>query len=472
MSGMEVKYGIWGGRFQIIHNGHENVLKYVANNYSHVCIGIVNPNPQTPAWSILEHEKFDPQKNPFTYFQRAYLWNVLLKYHSINAVIVPHWHPRKSLKLESTFLPLPQKSREWVIPLLPGEEFKIEDFINAGEKVHTLNIESPDLRMIHASEIRRLFEKSDIKYKADIPEKIQLKTEDFLNKKGLDEQFIVIPLLKDNLHPLLLCAGIWLSVNMYKKIIFAPTVSVKNKAEWWKFKPKKGDYFKFYQKHEMINIIMKKLHFYDYMVIPIIVKGKKCEAIDAFLPDSNNRSWYFIKGINSSSVFSEFLSSENIEKDIDFKLIPEDIYVDVFYSIFDLYNQRNFYDKDERDGYNQMPKNDFSNMKVNSFTYNESGNVYQSTGVSTKPRLEDIISDVLKAENCSKINDLLEMADKEYKGKAQSEVETIINDVVKEHIDSNEKRSSFLEKLKSCTYSVGNSVVAGLLLQCLKNLIF
>ena len=105
-------YGIWGGRFRIIHNGHDYMLKHISENYEHICIGIVNPNPKIPPCEIKEHDKFIIDRNPFTYFQRAYLWDLLLKSYNIDAVIVPHWHPRKSLKLEeSMFLP-PKISRE------------------------------------------------------------------------------------------------------------------------------------------------------------------------------------------------------------------------------------------------------------------------------------------------------------------------------------------------------------------------
>ena len=99
----EMKYGIWAGKFQIIQRGHEHVMVYVSENYQQVCIGIINPDPE----KLIRNMQYERmcKKNPFTYFQRAYLWNKLLRYHSTIAVIVPHWQPRLSLRLESTFLP-------------------------------------------------------------------------------------------------------------------------------------------------------------------------------------------------------------------------------------------------------------------------------------------------------------------------------------------------------------------------------
>ena len=477
---MKIKYGIWGGRFQIIHKGHEFVLQYVAKNYPHVCIGIVNPNPLTPAWNILEHEKFEPQKNPFSYFQRIYLWNKLLRYHGIEAVIVPHWHPRKSLKLESTFLPLSKKSREWIIPFLQDEEYKITDLEKMGEKVFTLLEEPAELRIIHASEIKRLFDIKDVNFKMNIPEPIQLITEEFLKKKSMDEQFIVIPILNDNLHALLFCGGIQLSVDKGKNLIFAPIVNVRNEDNWWKFEPTDSDYFTFYQKHEIINNVMKNLNFYDYMVIPIIVKNNKCEAIDSFLPDSNNRSWFFINGINSSSLFKEFRFEDILRYDLN--AIPEDIYLNVFSSIFDSYNERHYYDKlfnddeNESEDGEQMSKNDFRNMSVNSFTYvegNIEGNVNQNTYLDTKYRnVEKIISEILKTSSETEFKNLLKEADEACVSKTQTEIEQIIEDTVKKYIDSTEKKNSFLQKVKQFTINMSNSIVAGLLLQSIKNKVF
>lgn len=307
------KYGIWGGRFQIIHRGHEYVLKYVANNYSNVCIGIVNPNPNKPAWNVAEHEKFNPSKNPFTYFERLYLWSILLRENSIDAVIVPHWHPRKSLKIEKTFLPAIISDREWVIPRLDGEEFKIEDFQNAGENVYVLENVPPELKPIHAVDIKARFDNNDRFFKEDIPTCIQEITEAFLKRRDIKKDFVIVPILGDNLHARLFCHSISISFDENKSIIFAPIVNVQNYDEWWKYDPVEEDsFFSFYKKSETINSIMRQLHFYDYYTIPLILRNGAIQDIDAFFPRQSRRSWLIIKNINSSSVFKQILQSERI----------------------------------------------------------------------------------------------------------------------------------------------------------------
>lgn len=476
MSERKLKYGIWGGRFQIVHKGHEYVLHYVAKNYSHVCIGIVNPDPNTPAWSVAEHEKFDPQKNPLTYFQRAYLWDKLLKYYSIEAVIVPHWHPRKSLKLEFTFLPQPIKSREWIIPFIGDEEYKIKDLRDVGETVFELHEEPNDLKVIHASEIRRLFDNKDTSYKIDIPKILQSITEEFLKKKEFCEKFIVIPILNDNLDPLLICGAIQLSLQHNKKLIFAPVVNVQNKEKWWKCEPI-DDYYTFYEKHEMINCIMKNLNFRDYMVIPIIMKGHEFQLINTFLPDSNSRSWGFLKGINTDSNFEQFRREKMIT--IDPTNINDEIYLEVSSSILDLYNQKHNYDDLFKDNgksseEKNMSKNDFSNAKISILNMPE-GDIYmnnQSANYNDTINKESIITDILKSKNENDLKASVNKADTVFQNTSKVELKEIIENIVKEQIDSEEKKTSFLKKFKVSAIDISKSIIAGLLLQAIKNLVF
>lgn len=476
MNETKLKYGIWGGRFQIIHKGHEHVLHYVAKNYSHVCIGIVNPDPNTPAWSVAEHEKFDPQKNPFTYFQRAYLWNKLIKHYNIEAVIVPHWHPRKSLNIEFTFLPQPKKSREWIIPFIGDEEYKIKDFRDAGENVFELREESNDLKVIHASEIRRLFDNRDTSYKIDIPKILQSKTEEFLMKKEFCEQFIVIPILNDNLNPLLICGAIQLSFQYNKNLIFAPVVNVQNKEEWWKFKPI-DDYFTFYEKHEMINCIMKSLNFHDYMVLPIIMKEHRCQLINTFLPDSDSRSWGFIKGINTDSGFKQFLREEIIE--ISTENIDNEIYIEVYSSLFDLYNRKHYYDDlfndDEKNSEEKnMSKNDFSHANIGIINMPEGDiNLNNQTANNIDPiNKESIIADILTSKNEVEFKASVIKADAIFQNTSKIEIKKIIENIVNEQIDSEEKKTSFLKKFKVSALDISKSIIAGLLLQAIKNVVF
>ena len=481
MSEPNAKYGIWGGRFQIIHKGHEYVLHYVDKNYSHVCVGIVNPNPRIPPCSILEHEKFKPEKNPLTYFQRVYLWNRLLRHHNIEAVIVPHWHPRRSLKLESTFLPQPKESRNWVIPFLPDEEYKIEDFKKAGENVSVLHDIPSDIKLVHSSDIKRLFDEKNKNFKLDIPERIQLETERFLQGESSNERYIIIPILEDNIHPLLICGGIQLSCDTGYKLIFAPTVNVADKKDWWKFEPiDDKSYFTFYEKHEIINSIMKAIKFYDYMVIPIIVKKKSCE-IESFFPASNCRSWLFVSGINSNVIFKPF-RYENILK-IDEKKISNDVFDDMFIDVYnlkqELFNQRHYFEDlfDENESEENKKMKDFNfgdNMQVehmNIIKGNVEGDINQIVIGTSKNSLEKIVSQILKNKD-DNVESLIKQADVLYKSGSEDDGKRIIEKTVKNNIDSSEKRREVINKLKKFAIKAGDSIVIGLLLQAAKTLVF
>lgn len=190
----EMKYGIWAGKFQIIQRGHEQVMVYVSEKYQQVCIGIINPDPKRLMWDNLQYERMC-KKNPFTYFQRAYLWNKLLRHHSTIAVIVPYWQPRLSLKFESTFLPI--GSREWILPLFPGIDEKREDLEKQGEIVHIYQAEPPELRDIYTSDVRQSLNDRNNKYTDYMPKIIQRQTIKFLTDRTIDKQFLIVPLLGD-----------------------------------------------------------------------------------------------------------------------------------------------------------------------------------------------------------------------------------------------------------------------------------
>lgn len=481
MKNVKAEYGIWGGRFQIIHRGHEFVLSYVNNNYNNVCIGIVDPIPDNPPCDVLEHEKFDPQKNPFTYFQRAYLWNLLLRHNSIEAVIVPHWHPRKSLKLESTFLPLPPHTRHWVIPFLPGEDFKIKDLEKAGEIVDVLDEEENDnLKLIHSSRIKKLFDDKVKDFKDDIPEKIQFQTEDFLNRKKLEENFIIIPILGDNLHPLLICGGIQLSFDNNQKLIYAPVVNVVNEKKWWNFESIEDGNFTFYEKHEIINVIMKKLQFYDYMVAPIIVKNNKCQAIDSFLPKPDSRTWFFTKENSNPIIFKEFRRESSLKINCQ-ELVFKDIYKVVSCFKDRLYEQLGYnniyFNNIESEEDKRMAKNDFTGMQV-------TGNVFITdiiegeirsdvyNGAEKENYAEGMIFDVLKANDEIGFKNHLKKADDFFKTFSETEIQRIVDETVNKYIDTNERKNTLFQNLKRFSLTVSNSIVSGLILQALKNKLF
>jgi len=473
------KYGIWGGRFQIIHKGHEYVLDYVAKHYSNVCIGIVNPNPKIPPCSVLEHEKFLPEKNPLTYFQRVYLWNRLLKHHSINAVIVPHWHPRKSLKLEGTFLPQPKGQREWIIPFLPGEEYKIQDFKDAGEIVRELHEIPNDIQVIHSSNIKRLFDEKNRSFKSGIPEELLKVTQQLLNGESINEKYIIVPILGDNIHPLLICGGIQLALETGYRIIFAPTVKVAKEKEWWNYTSDEQDYFTFYQKHEMINVIMQALNFYDYLVIPIIINNGICE-IESFFPESNFRAWFFVNEINTNTVFKQFRYEEimTIKKD----KISDEVLILVYNLRIGLFKNHHYYDNyfsENESEVTAMNNNNFygptkGNQQINVFNEKVLDGVHQHNNNkdSAPESLAEGIVLILNKDENDDIQKLIKKTDALLQKETEEQGVKVIEETVKSQVDSNKKKKAVIEKLKSFAVKAGESIIIGLLLKAVNALVF
>jgi hypothetical protein len=428
------EYAIWGGRFQIIHKGHEYILKYILNNYKNICIGIVNPHPKTPPCSPKKFEKFALNKNPLTYFQRAYLWDLLLKDYDIDAVIVPHWHPRKSLKLESTFLP-PKRLREWIIPNLDNEEYKMEDIQNADETVIFENFNEPDnYKAINASNIRLQFNN----YKHYIPNKIMSKTEEFLNGKNLNmkhEKFIIVPIIGDEIHHTLLCCGIQRAFNMNKKLIFAPVVNVEDKLEWWKYKSTDDCILTFYRRYEIINKLVKSIGYYDFMILPIIVKNNSCEFLNAFLPDIRDREWFFIEGINEDLVFENIYSNE---------------------STITLPTQQ----------FSDNILQQLSELKDKLFEKLDYDTIKKLKNKSKERDLKQIIELILNSNNEDEIQKNVENANVLLNGISKAIYEKIIIDLVKKNIDSEEKKNSLLQKF----IDIVPNLIINLLIEAIKNI--
>ena len=474
MSGILGEYGIWGGRFQIIHIGHEFVLKYVSEHYLNVCIGIVNPIPSCPPCDIKEHDKFLVDKNPLSYFERVYLWDILLKHHNIDAVIVPHWHPRKSLALEWTFLPQPKNKRTWIIPNLIGEDVKILDFEKADETVEVLEIPA-DIKLIHSSELRRFFNE---KY---IPETIRNETKNIVNDGEISQKYIIVPILGDDINPLLLCGGIQLSFDKGCSIIFSPVVKVGKDEIWWNSRSIDDDYFTFYQKHEIINKLMHEVEFYDFLVIPFIVQNDLCnsEIIASFFPKQKYRSWLFLDGINCSphgishdKIFKDFRFEEIIR--IKQSLIPNSYFLDISCLKSKLFLQMNYpysYEKKERKDENSMPKYDFRNATIHGDVVDGDKNTTYYNTLCNKD-LSGLLDELLKTKDIHNYETLFSYADEKAKSMSKEEQKKTVEDSVKKHIDTESKRDGFLKKIKEAPFDITKSVIGGLILHAIKTLIF
>jgi hypothetical protein len=476
------EYAIWGGRFQIIHKGHEYILKYISNNYDNICIGIVNPDPKIPPCEIEKHEKFALNKNPFTYFQRAYLWDLLLKHHGIDAVIVPHWHPRKSLKLESTFLPK-KELREWVIPNLENEEYKMEDFQNADETVIFENFNEPDnYKIICASNIRQQFNNQNLDYKKVIPFEILSETEEFLNgNKSImnREKYIIVPIISDEIDPILLCCGVKQAFKMNKKLIFASIVNVQNVEKWWNFEPADDCILTFYQRYELINKLIKSMGYYDFMILPIIVKNNCCESqsLNAFLPNMRDRQWLFIENVNLNQIFFNIIQNENkiiipIQQAI--QQLKDNSLSQLFKNRCNLLNELDYY---KLKGLNKKENSvmaKYGTVNAKQFNVFENGGnaTYNDFSSDEESNLKQIIELIINSSNESEIKKFIKYADTLVEGKNASTCEKIINELMKKNIDSEEKKNSFLQKFKNFSFDVSKNLIASLLFETAKSLVF
>ena len=470
----DYNYGIWDGRFNIIHNGQEHVLMKVLNEYNNICIGIVNPTPGEPPWEPLNNEKYSKEKNPLTYFQRVYLWNILLRHYCREAVIVPHWPPLNSLVLEKTFLPSPKNSRQWIIPELRNSMYKAKDLKDAGENVRSFDI-APHFANTSASHLIDSFKTNRDDLQSSIPKVILNQTIKFLNGENLNEEFIIIPILQDNINPILICKGIQCSCDKGKTLIFSPVVDVNDGDEWWKLSPPKAGCFSFFKKYEIINKIMNHLRFYDYYVIPILKKGNSCYRVEDFLPP--NRSWIFLDGCNTDEIFDEIYSEIGVIE-VDCNDVNNNQYMNMALYLNEIFLEQkyNLHSQNQRNGKDEsnMSKYDFSHATINGPVIDrvEGDSKYTQKNGLANSSLENILSIILTEAKAQDYELLFSCADERIKDVTVPNRERIVNENVKKHIDTEEKKKSLLEKIKNAAFDISKSVVGGILLQALKGLVF
>lgn len=84
----------------------------------------------------------------------------------------------------------------------------------------------------------------------------------------------------------------------------------------------------------------------------------------------------------------------------------------------------------------------------------------------------DYISNIISSNNEKDFAKNLKDADTFFENKNKQDLQTLIEEVVKKTIDSEEKKTSFLDKVKKFTINIATSLVGGLLLQAVKNVVF
>ena len=466
---MDARYGIWSGRFNIIHNGQDSVLKKLINQYDTICIDIMNPTPGEPDWKAIDNnEKYSKENNPLTYFQRLYLWSIVVKHYSIEAIIVPHWPPLKEFYLEKTFLP-PKNFREWIIPKLRYSEQKAKDLMYVGERVNQLDID-PTFSNYSSSHLIKEISINSPELKASIPRSIFNQTKQLLEKNSINESFLIIPILKDTIDPRLICSGIQRYCDTGDCPIFSPVVDIGNCENWWEHESLNNDYFSFFQKYEIINQIMHYIEINDYYVVPILKKGNHCYRIDEFLP--KNRIWLFKEGTNTDNIFQEYYISESVilDKQLNYNY---KMFLDVSDQISTLFFKHNYYlyNNSKRKDNNNMPKYDFRNATIH-------GDVVDGDKISTyyntlsNKDLSGLLDELLKTNDIQSYETLFSYADEKAKNMSEEEQKKTVEDTVKKHIDTEAKKKGFLRKIKEAPFDITKSVIGGLILHVVKALIF
>lgn len=83
---------------------------------------------------------------------------------------------------------------------------------------------------------------------------------------------------------------------------------------------------------------------------------------------------------------------------------------------------------------------------------------------------EDYISFIISSNSEEDFKKRCKEADDYFKERCQQDIEILVEDIVKRTIDSETKKTSFLDKIKQFSYNIASSIVGGLILQAVNNL--
>ncbi len=165
------KYVVFAGRWQPWHFGHQWSLDWALRYFSHVIIGIVNPNPSKPPVSEKEWDPFLHSLNPLAYWERyRILWTYLKREGLLEKVdMVPLWHPKMSLERERYYLP-PVAERIWLISIARETDYgKVKGLEELGEKVLAPHPPS-DFLSYEAGRVRQAIQASSPGWLRQVPD--------------------------------------------------------------------------------------------------------------------------------------------------------------------------------------------------------------------------------------------------------------------------------------------------------------
>ena len=359
-SKIRTKIGIWQGRFQIIHRGHEYMFHNELVEYEKKHIAIVNPNPSICPYDSSIFYNFRIEMNPLNYFSRMLLWKKLVENYNLdnptNKIVVnffPCWHAQEYIVLENEFLPQEterQKDREWIIPNSSDyEQNKSIKLTELGEKVNLSDsfrlenlipiAEGTVLSQVHSSDVRNELskftldniKKEELNYtNLYVPEKIiDLTINMYYGNDPL--KYLAFSFIGDyvDVYSLQYCINKIKNSDEFDYLLFVipilvshgatswPQGFVKSKVKddelpWWYKKSIHPTKFinTYYEKLKLVNDIMEKYGIENYLITPYFIMDEDATQLHQYstemLPSLNNITFVFNEDFIDDTYYNKY----------------------------------------------------------------------------------------------------------------------------------------------------------------------
>lgn len=256
--------------------------------------------------------------------------------------------------------------------------------------------------------------------------------------------------------------------------------------EWWKCKTCDECVLTYHSRYEIINELLRSISHFDFMILPIIFKGGQSIDLDAYLPPMHSRTWLFVDNINDFTLFYDIQKNEHF-KIVNKRNVPDDIYFDLLILKRHLLEEKGYFGfkriqlrkdgnqmSNKKDG-SQVSKFDLSGVKSIGVLASIEGDMLGdiiSNGKSYKQDLDFFVKEIIKTNDEKSMRSLLQEADKYLADQDESECKVIVEKTVNEHINSEESKKSFLQKIKQFSFDVSTSFLGGILVEAVKVLVF
>lgn len=305
------KYGIWSGRFQIVHKAYEWYFMYNEKYYNEKCIVIVNPDPNNPPDDT--YPSFSRELNPLTYFDRMVIWKKLSDSLGQKVIIIPAWHPIKYLVLENYFLP-PRGHCEWLLPMILGHWddkpignyearedlcLKIEDGPDNIKAIRDFCVWN-SVKKGNVTEFENYLPSSIIDLTKKLLGSKDTKYQRIFKNKGDDCKYIIVPVIDEHFNSMLIDYSIEYTSKLNNSmLVFALSVNISESKKWWFEKAvnsDREDKLTYFDRYIIIKNTMENIGFNNYVITPCFFKQNSysVEFSNAFLPyEPSNRIWMF-----------------------------------------------------------------------------------------------------------------------------------------------------------------------------------